>query len=112
MVGVGERTVKGSPMTITLSSGQFHQRSTHSFYVRKLRVGILCLHFRFVLYWHKPTGAKAVHRMLMKLSPHYGKMTPNIRLPNRDYYDDFVKVWSKLFFQDFLLKVLILSNRI
>ncbi len=29
----------------------------------------LCLHFRFVLYWRKPTGAKAVRRTVMKLSP-------------------------------------------
>jgi hypothetical protein len=29
----------------------------------------LCLHYRFVLYWHKPTGAKAACRTLMKLSP-------------------------------------------
>ncbi len=29
----------------------------------------MCLHFRFVLYWRKPTGAKAAHRTLMKLSP-------------------------------------------
>jgi hypothetical protein len=28
----------------------------------------LCQHFRFILYWRKPTGAKAAHRMLMKLS--------------------------------------------
>jgi hypothetical protein len=29
----------------------------------------LCLHFRFVLYWRKPTGAKAGRRKLMKFSP-------------------------------------------
>ncbi len=29
----------------------------------------LCLHFRFVLYWGKTFGAKAVRRTLMKLSP-------------------------------------------
>jgi hypothetical protein len=35
-----------------------------TFYVQLLRtyvasVAFLCLRFRFVLYWHKPTGAKA-----------------------------------------------------
>jgi hypothetical protein len=29
----------------------------------------LCLQFRFVLYWRKTVGAKAVHRMLVKLTP-------------------------------------------
>jgi hypothetical protein len=56
---------------LLLSLGQFHQHSTISFYVRKLPVQFfLCLRFRFVLYWCKPTGAKAVCRMLMKLSPY------------------------------------------
>jgi hypothetical protein len=49
--------------------GQIHQHSTCSFYVRKLRAQLFCLRFRFVLYWRKPTGAKAVRKMLMKLSP-------------------------------------------
>ncbi len=49
--------------------GQFHQRSTCSFYVRKLCAAFLCLHFRFVLYWRKTVGAKAVRRTLLKLSP-------------------------------------------
>ncbi len=31
----------------------------------------LCLHFRFVLYWRKPTVAKAVRRMLVKLTPRW-----------------------------------------
>ncbi len=34
-----------------------------------MRAAFLCLHYRFILYWHKPTGAKAAHRMLMKFSP-------------------------------------------
>jgi hypothetical protein len=29
----------------------------------------LCLHFSFVLYWRKPTGAKAAREMLVKLTP-------------------------------------------
>jgi hypothetical protein len=33
------------------------------------RAAFLCLRFRFVLYWCKPTGAKAARRTLMKLSP-------------------------------------------
>ncbi len=28
-----------------------------------------CLRFRFVLYWRKPTGAKAECKTLMKLTP-------------------------------------------
>ncbi len=44
------------------------------FYVQLLRTQVaraafLCLHLRFVLYWCKPTGAKAARRTLMKLSP-------------------------------------------
>ncbi len=30
--------------------------------------GFLCLHFRFIIYWRKIVGAKAAHRMLMKLN--------------------------------------------
>ncbi len=53
-----------------VSRGQFYQCSMRSFYVRKLRMQLfLCLGFRFVLYWHKTTGAKAACRTLMKLSP-------------------------------------------
>jgi hypothetical protein len=42
------------------------------FYPQLLRTlvvcaAFLCLCFRFVLYWRKPTGAKAECRMLMKL---------------------------------------------
>ncbi len=33
-----------------------------------MRAAFLCLHFRFVLYQRMPTGAKAGHRTLMKLS--------------------------------------------
>jgi hypothetical protein len=45
-----------------------------TFYEQLLRtsvalVAFLCLHFRFVLHCHKPTGAKAARRTLMKLSP-------------------------------------------
>ncbi len=29
----------------------------------------MCLHFRFVLYWHKTVGAKDAHRTLVKLTP-------------------------------------------
>jgi hypothetical protein len=29
----------------------------------------LCLRFRFVLYWRETVGAKAAHRMLVKLTP-------------------------------------------
>ncbi len=47
-----------------------------TFYAQLLRMlvgraAFLCLHFRFVLYWRKPTGAKAAHRTLMKLTPDY-----------------------------------------
>ncbi len=48
--------------------GQFHQRSTPSFYVRKLQL-FLCLRFKFVLYWPKSVGAKGAHRTLVKLTP-------------------------------------------
>jgi hypothetical protein len=49
--------------------GQFHQRSMGSFYVRKLRAQLLlCLPFRFVLYWRKTVGEKAAHRTLVKLT--------------------------------------------
>jgi hypothetical protein len=49
--------------------GQFHHRSTCSFYVRKLSTQLFwCLHFMFVLYWRKPTSTKAARRTLMKLS--------------------------------------------
>jgi hypothetical protein len=34
-----------------------------------LRAAFLCLRFRFVLYWRKPTGAKAARRTLVKLTP-------------------------------------------
>ncbi len=48
---------------------QSHQRSTCSFYVRKLRAQLFwCLHFRFLLYWHKPSGAKAARKKLVKLT--------------------------------------------
>ena len=34
-----------------------------------MRPAFLCLSFRFVLYWRKTVGAKAVRRMLVKLNP-------------------------------------------
>jgi hypothetical protein len=49
--------------------GQFHQRSTRSFYVHKFRTQpFLCLRFRFLLYWRKTVGAKAARGTLMKLN--------------------------------------------
>ncbi len=38
----------------------------------------LCLHFSFVLYWRKPTVAKAAPRTLMKLSPDDWRFAANI----------------------------------
>jgi len=34
-----------------------------------LHTAFLCLRFRFVFYWRKTVGAKAVRRMLMKSKP-------------------------------------------
>ncbi len=62
--------------THTLSRGQFHQCSMHSFYTRKLRAQVfLCLSFRFVLYWRKTVCSKAARRTLVKLALglEYGK---------------------------------------
>jgi hypothetical protein len=33
------------------------------------QAAFLYLHFRFVLFWRKNTGAKAAHKMLVKLTP-------------------------------------------
>ncbi len=34
-----------------------------------VHAAFLCLHFRFVLYWHKTVGTKAARRTLVKLTP-------------------------------------------
>ncbi len=48
---------------------QFHQYFTSSFFVRKFFcAAFMCLQFEFVIFWRKDFGAKAAHKMLVKLT--------------------------------------------
>ncbi len=55
----------------TVDTGcQFHQFITSSFFVRKFFcTAFMCLQFGFVIFWQKDFGAKAAHKMLVKVSP-------------------------------------------
>jgi hypothetical protein len=39
------------------------------FHTKALCAAIMCLQFEFVIFWQKHFGAKAVHKMLVKLTP-------------------------------------------
>jgi hypothetical protein len=39
------------------------------FCTKVLGADFTCLQFGFVIFWHKDFGAKAAHKMLVKLSP-------------------------------------------
>jgi hypothetical protein len=76
--------------------GQFHQRSTRSFYVRKLCVQLFCT---YVLGLHKPTGAKAARRTLMKLTP-YVSISPPVSLSSSFLYLAILKWMVEQIYDD------------
>jgi hypothetical protein len=57
------------------------------FHTKVLCAPFMCLQFGFVIFWQKDFGAKAAHKMLVKLTPgphlkpylHYGKI--RVQLP-------------------------------
>jgi hypothetical protein len=111
MFGVGERTVKGSPMTITLSSGQFHQCSMCSFYLRKLWVQLFCAYI-LGLYF---TGISLpAQKLCIECWWNWALITAKWHLTFVCQIGIIMMISSKFgqnfFFQDCLLKVLILSN--
>ncbi len=49
---------------------QFHQYFMSSFFCMKVFcVAFMCLQFGFVIFWRKGFGAKAAHKMSVKLTP-------------------------------------------
>ncbi len=49
------------------------------FWTRVFCAAILCLQFGFVIFWQKDFGAKAAHKMLVKLTPAWQlKMAPDL----------------------------------
>ncbi len=44
------------------------------FHTKVLCTAIMCLQFGFVIFWRKEFGAKAAHKMLVKLTPGWMKM--------------------------------------
>jgi hypothetical protein len=55
-----------------------------------VRTAFLCLCFRFVLYWRKPTGAKTASRMLISIKSYFSTITFELFLS--DFNVDFIQV--------------------
>ncbi len=43
------------------------------FHTKVLCAAFMCLQFGFVIFWQKDFGAKAAHKMLVKLTPDWAK---------------------------------------
>jgi hypothetical protein len=49
---------------------QFHPCFMSSFFIQKFFCApFICLQFGFVIFWQNDFGAKAAHKMLVKLTP-------------------------------------------
>jgi hypothetical protein len=61
-----------------------------------VHTAFLCLRFRFVLYWRKPTGAKAARRTLVKLTPGDDKRNErkNEISNTSSYFIEMIKLFS------------------
>jgi len=58
---------------------QFHQYFMSSFFVRKIYgAAFTCFQFGFAIYWQNDFGAKAAHKMLVKLTP--GRLKASVHL--------------------------------
>jgi hypothetical protein len=50
------------------------------FHAKVLCAALMCLQFGLVIFWQKDFGAKAAHKMLVKLTPGHNDMKPFLRM--------------------------------
>ncbi len=68
--------------THTQTRGQFHQRSTRSFYIRKLRAKLFCAYVLALYFTGVSLPAQKLHVKLVKLV----KLTPGVNFTNSSFF--------------------------
>ncbi len=92
---------------------QFHQYFASSFFIACFCAAFMCLQFGFVIFWQKDFGAKAAHKMLVKLTPVHcmeaDMQCPNTLLATIVIYDR--KMFAAFDLQKLFMIHILLSTR-